>query len=92
MIFRYEATHAALDQFDNVDRPAFEALRTNGSAAANLRRFIEARKAAADRVRAAFLHDTQDFNTPEFVAVMSVDRIRLAARDTFLGHLLVLLP
>lgn len=89
MKLRYEATHAALEHFDHVDKPAFDALRKTCT---SLPRLDEARKRAADRVRAAFLHDTEDFNTPEFVDLMSVERIRAAAHDTFLGAVLGLLP
>jgi hypothetical protein len=88
----FAATHAALDQYDAVDGPAVEALRRNRAGSVNLTGFVTARKSAADLVRAAYLHDTEDINTPENVELMSVERIRAAIGGTFLGRMLGLLP
>lgn len=89
---RYEATRAALEHFDRVEQPALEVLRKRNGAAVNLAGFTDARKVAADKVRAAFLADTPGVNTPEIVEVMSVERIRKAVRNTLLGQMLGFLP
>lgn len=81
----FPATKAALERFDRVDEPALHDRR-------DLRPLVEARRAAADRVRAAYLRDTPDVSTPENVELMSVDEIRSIVRGTPLGRLLGMLP
>lgn len=88
----FPETHAALDHFDAVDQPALDARRKRLGVSVDLDGFVEARKRAADKVRAAFLHDTDAINTEENVELMSVDRIRAAIGGTFLGRMLKLLP
>jgi hypothetical protein len=88
----FEATQAAIEHFDAVDQPALDAMRGNNGTSLNLSGFAQARKVAADRVRAAYLEDTRHFNTSELVELMSVDRIRRAMGGTFLGKLLGFLP
>jgi hypothetical protein len=92
MGMKYEATLAALERYDAVDRPTADKLRHNGSRSLNLSGFTNARRWAADRVRAAFYRDTLSFNTEENVALMSVERIRRAIGGTPLGKLLGFLP
>ena len=92
MSMKYEATLAALELYDAVDRPAADKLRRNGGKSFNLSGFDIARHRAADRVRAAFYFDTRAFNTEENVALMPVDKIRRAIAGTPLGKLLGLLP
>ena len=91
MSSRFDATHAALECFDAVDRPAYEALAT-GARSADLALFDAARRKAADKVRAAFLGDTADYSQPENVELMSVDVIRRTIRGTLLGAMLRWLP
>ena len=91
MSSRFEGTRAALERFDAVDRPAYEALRTNGQAA-DVEGFDVARREAADKVRAAFIADTADFNELHNVELMSVEVIRREMRGTFLGAILRFLP
>ena len=86
----YEATQDALDHFSSVDQPALDALLRQK--ATDLPGFANARKQAVDRVRAAFLKDTQDFNTPENVELMSIDVIRREVRGTLLARLFSFLP
>ena len=88
----YAATQAALEHFDAVDEPALEGIRRNGGTSLNMSGFVDARRLAADRVRAAYLADTQAFNSPENVDLMSVDKIRKAIAGTFLGKMLGRLP
>ena len=88
----FHATHAALGHFDAVDRPALDAMRRTLSGTLDLLGFDEARKCAADRVRAAYLVDTTGVNTQEIVELMSVDGIRQAIGGTFIGRLLARLP
>ena len=91
MTSRFDGTLAALNHFDRVDRPAYEALRAN-SHAADVEGFDAARREAADKVRAAFLADTADFNELHNVELMSVDVIRREMRGTLLGAILRFLP
>lgn len=88
----YEATNAALEYYDAVSEPAFDAIRSNGGSSLDMSGYSSARRQAADRVRAAYLKDTERFNSPENVELMSVDRIRQAVRGTLLGKMLGLLP
>ena len=87
----WDRTHAALERYDGVDRPAFEAL-TKGPTACDLAAFVAARHQAADRVRAAYLADTADTTRPEDLEVLSVDTIRRNAGGTLMGKMLALLP
>lgn len=91
MTSRFDGTLAALDHFDAVDRPAYEALRTNGHAS-DVDGFDLARQQAADKVRAAYFADTADFNELHNVELMSVDVIRREVRGTLLGAILRFLP
>ena len=91
MSSRFDATRAALAHFDAVDRPAYEALRTNGHAA-DVDEYDIARHEAAEKVRAAFLADTIDFNEPHNVELMGVDIIRREIGGTLLGAMLRFLP
>jgi len=91
MSHRFDATRAALGRFDAVDRPAYEALRTNGHAN-DVDGFDLARQVAADKVRAAYFADTADFNELHNVELMSVDVIRRDIRGTLLGAILRFLP
>jgi hypothetical protein len=91
MSSRFDSTRAALAHFDAVDRPAYEALRTNGHAA-DVDDYDLARHDAAEKVRAAFLADTLDFNEAHNVELMSVDVIRRDIRGTLLGAILRYLP
>jgi hypothetical protein len=54
--------------------------------------FVEARRIAADRVRAAYSRDMRDVETPENIELMSVDSIRRLARHTLVGRMLSWLP
>jgi len=89
---RYEATHTALGRFDAVDHPAVEAIRAQRGTSLDMDAFVLARRLAADRVRAAYLQDTQRFSSPENVDLMSVDEIREQVAGTPLGKMLGLLP
>jgi len=89
---RYATTQAALDHFDAVDHPAVETLQRRDGIAANFSRFVDARRAAADRVRAAYLHETEAFISEENVDLMSVEEIRESLKLTPLGRILKLLP
>ncbi len=91
---RFPATRAALEHFDNVDGPACEALCKGKAKAANLAAFTQARKSAADRVRAAFLLEAEalDISSPENVELMSVEKIRRTVNPPLLGRMLALLP
>jgi len=86
----YESTQDALDHFNAVDQPALDALLRHK--ATDLSGFARARRLAVDRVRAAFLKDTQDFNTPENVELLSIDVIRREVRGTLLARLFSFLP
>ncbi|HET9576753.1 MAG TPA: hypothetical protein VFP44_02940 [Usitatibacter sp.] len=88
----YEATNAALEYYDTVSEPAFDAIRGNGGSSLDMSGYDSARRVAADRVRAAYLKDTGHFNSPENVELMSVERIRRAVGGTILGKMLGLLP
>lgn len=88
----FRATHVALDHYDAVDRPALDEMHVSSRAAANLAAFSEARKRAADRVRAAFAKDAGDVVAGENIELMSVESIRDATGRTPLGRLLALLP
>jgi hypothetical protein len=92
MDHRFGMTHAALAAFDDVDRPALDAMRRDERTARDLAAFTDAHRRAADRVRAAYLEDTRHFNTPENVELMSIERIREGIGGTPLGKLLGLLP
>ncbi len=89
---KYEATQAALERFDAVDMPALEAMHKRNGAAVNLSGVTQAEHAAADRVREAYLRDTQDFHLAQDVELMSVDAIRKAVGGTLLGKILGVLP
>lgn len=89
---RFDDTRAALEHFDAVDKPAFEALCRNGAHPVDFPGFVAARKRAADRVRGAFLADAGELAAPEYVDVMSVDDIRRVVGGNLLGKLLRLLP
>lgn len=91
MSSRFDGTRAALDHFDAVDRPAYEALRANGRAS-DVDGFDLARQKAADKVRAAYFSDTADFNELHNVELMGVDLIRREIRGTLLGAMLRFLP
>ncbi len=88
----FEATSAALAHYDAVDQPAVDGIRKGNGASVNLRGYVSARKIAADKVRAAYLKDTEHFNSPENVELMSVEKIRKAVGGTILGKMLKLLP
>ena len=87
----WDATRAALERYDAIDKPAFDALQA-GATACDLAVFVAARHQAADRVRAAYLRDTHDTTTPENLEVLSVEVIRRDAGGTPLGKMLALLP
>jgi hypothetical protein len=91
MSSRFEATCAALEHYDTVDVPAYEALRS-GAKAADVDGFTLARHDAADKVRTAFLADTADFNEAHNVELMAVDVIRREVGGTLLGAFLRYLP
>ncbi|HZZ95245.1 MAG TPA: hypothetical protein VFE23_21985 [Usitatibacter sp.] len=91
MSSRFHGTRAALEQFDRVDRPAYEALRTDGKAA-DVEGFNLARQKAAGKVRAAFLADTADFNEAHNVELMGVDVIRREVGGTLLGAIFRFFP
>ena len=88
---RFDGTREALDYFDSVDRPALDAMEQGGSSN-DLPAFVEARKTAADRVRAAYSRDMRDVETPENIELMSVDSIRRIVRHTLVGRMLSWLP
>lgn len=88
----FPATHAALDHFDAVDQPALDAMRHKQGGSLNLSVFNDARKRAADKVRAAYLKEIGGNETEENVELMSVEKIRGAIERTFLGRLLGMLP
>ena len=87
----WDATRSALERYDAIDRPAFEAL-ANGATACDLAAFVAARHQAADRVRAAYIKDTADTTTPENLEVLSVEVIRRDVGGTPMGKMLALLP
>ena len=89
---KYQATSAALGHYDKVDKPAFEAIEKNHGTILDMSGFVSARKLAADRVRAAYLKDTQAFSNPENVELLSVDVIRRIIGGTLAGKMLQLLP
>jgi hypothetical protein len=88
----FPATHAALDHFDAVDQPALDAMRRKQGGSLNLSVFNDARKRAADRVRAAYFKELGGNETEENVELMPVEKIRAAIERTFLGRMLGLLP
>ena len=88
---RFAGTREALDYFDSVDRPALDAME-HGRSSNDLSAFVEARRIAADRVRAAYSRDMRDVETPENIELMSVDLIRRLARHTLAGRMLSWLP
>lgn len=88
---RFAATREALDYYDSVDMPALEAMQKVRSPG-NLSAFVDARRIAADRVRAAFSRDMRDVETPENIELMPVDLIRRLARYTLMGRMLSWLP
>ena len=89
---KYEATSAALGHYDAIDKPAYEAIERNHGTSLDMAGFVSARKVAADRVRAAYLEDTQAFSSPENVELLSVDVIRKIIGGTLAGKMLQLLP
>jgi hypothetical protein len=89
---KYQATSAALGRYDSIDKPAFEAIEKSLGAALDMSGFVSARKLAADRVRAAYLKDTEAFSSPENVELMSVEVIRRTIGGTLAGKMLQLLP
>jgi hypothetical protein len=92
MSLKYDATVAALERYDGVDGSDVElACRTRGDWV-DLSGFTDARKVAADRVRAAFYRDARAFMSEEQVGLMSVERIRRALGPTLAGKFLGLLP
>jgi hypothetical protein len=88
----FRATHLALDHYDAVDAPALELMHLKSALAANIAAFDDARKRAADKVRAAFVKDAGDVVAEENIGLMSVERIRDATERTLLGRMLALLP
>lgn len=88
---RFTGTREALAYFDSVDRPALEAM-AHGRSSNDLPAFVVARRAAADRVRAAYSCDMRDVETPENIELMSVELIRRLARYTLMGRMLSWLP
>ena len=88
----FDATTAALAHFDAVSQPALNVMRKSNGSPVNFGGYVDARKVAADRVRAAYLQDTEHFNTEENVKLMSVERIRRAVSGTILGKMLGMLP
>lgn len=92
MDLTFSATHQALDQYDAVDGPAVDAMRRTLTGVIDVWGFDDARKRAADKVRAAYLVDTGDLNTEENVELMSVEKIRDATSSTVIGRMLGLLP
>lgn len=88
----YRATNAALERFDALDKPAVDAIRRRNGPMLAVEGYICARHLAADRVRAAYLKDTESFSSPENVDLMSVDEIRETIRGTPLGKILQRLP
>jgi hypothetical protein len=88
---RFDGTREALDYFDSVDRPALDAMQKDRSPN-DLSAFVEARRIAADRVRAAFSRDMRDVETPENIELMSVESIRRLACHTLVGRMLSWLP
>ena len=89
---KYQATSAALERYDAIDKPAYEAIERDHGTSLDMSGFVSARKLAADRVRAAYVKDTQSFCNPENVELMSVDVIRRAVGGTLAGKMLGLLP
>lgn len=87
---KFAGTREALDYFDSVDSPALDAMQKDRSP--NLSAFVDARRIAADRVRAAFSRDMRDVETPENIELMSVESIRRLARNTLVGRMLSWLP
>ena len=88
---RFDGTREALAHFDSVDRPALDAMEHGGSQN-DLPAFVEARRIAADRVRAAYSRDMRDVETPENIELMSVESIRRLVRYTLAGRMLSWLP
>ena len=89
---RYQATSVALDRYDAVDKPAFEAIERRHGSSLDMSGFVCARRLAADRVRAAYLKDTETFSNPENVELLSVEVIRRTVGGTLAGKMLGLLP
>lgn len=88
---RFAGTREALAHFDSVDRPALDAMQKDRSPN-DLSSFVEARRIAADRVRAAYSRDMRDVETPENIELMSVESIRRLARYTPIARMLSWLP
>ena len=88
---RFDGTREALDYFDSVDRPALDEME-RGRSPTDLPAFVEARRIAADRVRAAYSRDMRDLENPENIELMSVESIRRLASDTLLRRILSWLP
>lgn len=84
-------TREALAYFDSVDRPALDAME-HGHSSNDLPALVEARRIAADRVRAAYTRDMRDVETPENIELMSVESIRRLARNTLMGRMMSWLP
>jgi hypothetical protein len=89
---KYQATSAALEHYDAVDKPAYEAIEKDHGTSLDMSGFVCARRLAADRVRAAYAKDTQSFSNPENVELLSVDVIRRTIGGTLAGKMLGLLP
>jgi hypothetical protein len=88
---RFAGTREALEYFDSVDRPLLDAMEKDSSPG-DFSALVDARRTAADRVRAAFSRDMRDVETPENIELMSVDSIRRLARHTLVGRMLGWLP
>ena len=86
----YPATQAALDLYDRIETPRDAA--PHRELVAEFTRFVDARSAAADRVRAAFVEDLRGDDTAENVDLLSIETIRRMIKGTLLGNLLGALP
>ena len=88
---RFAGTRDALAYFDSVDRPALDAMEM-GPSPNDLPAFVAARRAAADRVRAAYSRDMRDAETPENIELLAVETIRRIAFGTFATRMMGWLP
>lgn len=88
---RFTGTREALAYFDSVDKPTLDAME-HGRSSNDLPAFVEARRTAADRVRAAYSRDMSDVETPENIELLSVESIRRLSHYTLLGRMFSWLP